>query len=91
MAGILCKISEENQEKNKYKYIDFKFAIIIAGFKSNQSQHSFFYDTTEKTCKPTLHIIGKEDKVIPCDMASKLLEYFESPKVTYLNPYMPKI
>lgn len=26
-------------------------------------------------------MIGKEDKVIPFDMASKLVDYFESPRV----------
>ncbi len=84
LAGMLCKISNENPEEKKYKFISFKFAIIIAGFKSNQCQHSVFYDLNKKINIPSCHIIGKEDKVIPCEMASKLVEYFKSPKVTNL-------
>ena len=79
----MCKISNESTEEKKHQCINFKFAIIVAGFKSNQSQHSIFYDLNKKINKPTCHIIGKEDKVIPCEMASKLLEYFESPNVKF--------
>ena len=76
---MLCRISSD--ENSKYKNIKFKFGIIIAGFRSNQSQHDIYYDLNNKIQKPTIHIFGKEDKVIPFDMAAKLTDYFDSPKV----------
>jgi len=72
-------------EDQKYKFINFKFAIIIAGFKSNQMNHNIYYDLNNKIKLSSLHLIGKEDKVIPEEMATKLTHYFESPQVFFHN------
>ncbi|CAF0742973.1 unnamed protein product [Brachionus calyciflorus] len=81
LGSVLCKISKLNQtdEINKFKNIKFNFAILVAGFKSGQTQHDFYYE--QKIDFPTLHIIGETDKVIPKDMSEKLLNYFVEPKV----------
>ena len=53
---------------------EFKFAILVAGFKSRSSGHSVFY-STPVTC-PTLHVFGDTDRVIPKGIESvvKLLD-----------------
>lgn len=81
LASILCKIAM-NQE-NIYEFIRFKFAIIAAGFKSNQTQHNCFYDLNIKISLPTLHLIGNGDKVIPSDLSNNLTNYFLDPKILY--------
>jgi predicted esterase len=86
LAGILCKIAETNKETatnghNKYKSIKFKFAIIIAGFKSGQSGHDCYYDLSNKIPMPTMQIFGETDKVIPFEMSEELSKYFDEPLV----------
>ncbi len=81
LASILCAIANNDIESEKTKYIKFKFGIIIAGFKSRQSQHDIFYDLNKKIDLPTLHVFGDGDKVIPSEMASDLCNYFLNPKI----------
>ncbi|XP_049785816.1 esterase GA18864 isoform X2 [Schistocerca cancellata] len=55
----------------------FKFAILIAGFRSLCSPH---YKNYLKTVKiPTLHVYGETDQIIPKEMSEELTSY-------YLNP-----
>jgi pimeloyl-ACP methyl ester carboxylesterase len=84
LGGILCSINSTNSQN--FKNIRFKFAILICGFKSNQSQHDHFYKNSEtgedlKIQTPSLHIIGEEDKVIPKEAALNLTNYFVEPIV----------
>ena len=41
----------------------FRFAILVACFKSNSLQHSSVY--SERITIPTLHVFGDTDQVIP--------------------------
>jgi len=43
--------------------LQFKFAILVAGFKSRSTSHGVYYSTQIKF--PTLHVFGDTDKVIP--------------------------
>ena len=43
--------------------ISFKFAIMVAGFRSRSTQHDMFYENLIKC--PTLHVYGETDQVIP--------------------------
>ena len=43
--------------------INFKFAIMVAGFRSRSTQHDMFYENRIK-CS-TLHVYGETDQVIP--------------------------
>lgn len=80
LGSILCYISKINEtSQHKFKNIQFKFAILVAGFKSGQSQHNFYYD--KKIQMPSLHIMGETDRVIPKEMSTSLLDYFFEPKV----------
>jgi len=81
LSSILCKIAMD--QNNKYEFIRFKFAIIVAGFKSNQMQHKIFYDLNNKINLPTMHLIGNGDKVIPQDLSTNLTSYFLDPKTFY--------
>ena len=81
LAAILSKISLDAQ--NTYEFIRFEFAIVVAGFKSNQRPHEIFYDSSNKIRMPSLHLIGNGDKVIPRDMATHLTSYFLDPEVFY--------
>ncbi len=68
-VSLLCTL-RANPENN----IDFKFAIMIAGFKSLVSFHVPMY-TSPIDC-PSLHIIGSTDGIIPTEASEELLKTF---------------
>ena len=57
--------------------LDFKFAILVAGFKSRSLGHSVYYNAPI-TC-PTLHVFGDTDRVIPKGMLSLVKTLDPSP------------
>lgn len=74
LLSILCALREQG-------CFEFKFAILVAGFKSRSSGHSVFY-STPITC-PTLHVFGDTDRVIPKENSEELLQHFSN--ATILN------
>ncbi|XP_028413443.1 esterase OVCA2-like [Dendronephthya gigantea] len=78
LTSLLCAMNEE-----KGSIINFKFAIMVAGFTSKSTQHDVFYENLIKC--PTLHVYGETDQVIPKENSVKLVEYFDNP-VTHCHP-----
>nr|CAB3264605.1 esterase OVCA2 [Phallusia mammillata] len=75
LLGIICCLKEKGDER----FQNFKFAILVAGYKSRQTEHGGMY--VERISTPTLHVIGDTDQVIPRDMSDDLLTIFENPQV----------
>ena len=48
--------------------IPFRFVILVAPFPSGQHQHQSFYEDLQIDL-PTLHVIGTNDRVIPCEIS----------------------
>ncbi len=63
--------------------LDFKFAMVVAPFKSRSSRHSYLYDEKllGKIEIPTLIVIGDTDQVIELSMSNELLPYFKNATV----------
>lgn len=74
LLSVLCALREQG-------CLDFKFAILVAGFKSRSLGHSVYYNAPI-TC-PTLHVFGDTDRVIPKENSEELLQYFTN--ATILN------
>lgn len=75
-ALILCLQSLGRLTSN------FKFGVLIAGFKSRSSFHDALY--TDGLVKvPTLHIVGETDAVIPKPQAMEIVPFFTSPRVVF--------
>jgi predicted esterase len=54
----------------------FRFVFLIAGFRSGQEQHQSLYRNLHIDL-PSLHVIGTDDRIIPCHMSEHLAnEYF---------------
>lgn len=84
LTAMLCRLLTDDSlgvYKQKYDAIKFRFAILVAGFKSGQTQHAKFFSKETKCFLPTMHVIGDTDKVIPCDLSTELLDCFENPSV----------
>jgi len=80
LGAHLCLLQKQGKLK-----MDFKFAILVAGFPSRSSAHQADWQALKvaggKVTIPTLHMMGETDKVIEKEMSEELLPYFESPHV----------
>ncbi|XP_013985108.1 esterase OVCA2 isoform X1 [Salmo salar] len=77
LVAVLCSIQEQNLEPQ----FQFRFAILVAGFRSACSEHQRFYGGPASLAIPSLHIFGQEDQVIPDRMSRELLPLFQEPLV----------
>ena len=60
MVSIICTLQQRQCLDLPFK---FKFAVIMAGFKSSLTPHQQYF--TDQILLPSLHVFGKSDKVIP--------------------------
>lgn len=73
-VSLLCVL--RNDPKNK---LDFKFAILISGFKSMLAPHEGMY-SAPIDCS-SFHVIGATDAVIPSQSSEELVSVFVNPAV----------
>ncbi|KAL6473311.1 hypothetical protein MHYP_G00194990 [Metynnis hypsauchen] len=71
LVAMVCALQEQQLEPA----FNFRFAILVAGFRSACAQHQHFYEDLHITL-PSLHVFGHEDKVIPERMSRDLLPLF---------------
>lgn len=81
MAAVLSNLSTDTKKSGIIPDVEFKFAIIAATSKSVQIELDKYYDSTRKIDIPTLHIIGKADKLVDYNKALEMTDYFKNPKV----------
>ncbi|XP_043105980.1 esterase OVCA2 [Puntigrus tetrazona] len=72
LVAMLCALQEQKLEAA----FNFRFAILVAGFRSACSQHQRFYEGPAITI-PSLHVFGQDDRVIPEEMSRDLLPAFD--------------
>jgi fermentation-respiration switch protein FrsA (DUF1100 family) len=59
--------------------IDFDFALMVGGFKNDAPQHAALY--RDRFTLPSLHVIGRTDRVIPPHQSQALADQFDAPVV----------
>uniref|UniRef100_H3DFG2 Esterase OVCA2 n=1 Tax=Tetraodon nigroviridis TaxID=99883 RepID=H3DFG2_TETNG len=75
LVAMLCSLQERGLEPD----FRFRFAVLVAGFRSACQEHQEFYRVPLQM--PSLHVFGLEDRVIPDSMSRDLLPTFEEPVV----------
>ncbi|KAM4620108.1 esterase OVCA2 isoform 2-T2 [Polymixia lowei] len=75
LVAMLCSLQEQNLEPE----FKFRFAVLVAGFRSACEEHQTFYNAP--LLIPSLHVFGLEDRVIPDKMSRDLLPTFQDPQV----------
>lgn len=73
-VAMLCSLQEQKLEPE----LNFRFAILVAGFPSACTEHNRFYSAPIQI--PSLHVFGQEDRVIPDNMSVELLPSFQDPQ-----------
>ncbi|KAI1904442.1 hypothetical protein AGOR_G00005690 [Albula goreensis] len=76
LVAMVCALQEHNVPSD----FQFRFAILVAGFRSACAQHEKFYTGTTLTI-PSLHVFGQKDNVISDSLSRELLPRFENPMV----------
>lgn len=76
LVAMLCSLQEQKLDPT----FDFRFAILVAGFRSACAQHQYFYKDVNITV-PSLHVFGQHDKVIQEQMSRDLLPLFPGAQV----------
>ncbi|XP_016394594.1 ovarian cancer-associated gene 2 protein homolog [Sinocyclocheilus rhinocerous] len=76
LVAMLCAL----QEQKLQPAFNFRFAILVAGFRSVCSQHRRVYEVPAITI-PSLHVFGQEDRVIPEEMSRDLLPAFDGAQI----------
>lgn len=74
-VAMLCSLQQRQLEPD----FSFRFAILVAGFRSACEEHEVFYSIPLQI--PSLHVFGMEDRVIPDHMSRELLPSFLEPTV----------
>uniref|UniRef100_A0A1I8A3C7 FSH1 domain-containing protein n=1 Tax=Steinernema glaseri TaxID=37863 RepID=A0A1I8A3C7_9BILA len=78
MAHLLAAAYRSNSETPNEQGL-FKFAIIVAGFKSLSTVHDTYNAVTIRGL-PTLHIYGTSDEIVHASRSEKLVEAFVDPE-----------
>ncbi|KAK2828253.1 hypothetical protein Q5P01_019287 [Channa striata] len=74
-VAMLCSLQQQQLEPE----FNFRFAILVAGFRSACKEHQKFYSAPLQI--PSLHVFGLEDRVIPDNMSRELLPSFQDAQV----------
>ncbi|CAL8266036.1 unnamed protein product [Merluccius merluccius] len=75
LVAMLCSLHRRRSEP----HLAFRFAILVAGFRSACEGHQGFYDSPLSI--PSLHVFGLDDRVISDTMSRELLPTFLDPQV----------
>ncbi|KAI5620003.1 esterase OVCA2 [Silurus asotus] len=76
LVAMLCSLQGQKLEAT----FNFRFAILVAGFRSACAQHQYLYKGVN-VMVPSLHVFGQDDKVIPEQMSQDLLPLFQGAHV----------
>uniref|UniRef100_A0A8C3T7G6 Esterase OVCA2 n=2 Tax=Chelydra serpentina TaxID=8475 RepID=A0A8C3T7G6_CHESE len=74
LVAIVCALKQRGDPR-----FPFRFAVVIAGFKSRAAAHRSYY--REPIAVPTLHVLGDTDRVIPPGLSRELASHFVDPAV----------
>ena len=65
-----------NKKREDLKYIDFKFVVIIASSQSSEEKLKKYFELNEKLKIPSLHVVGKADKLVDYEKSIQLANDF---------------
>lgn len=73
LLGLICCL----KSKNLFQ-AEFKFAILVSGFKSHCPAYSSYYDLKSPINIPSLHIWGDTDQIIVKERSEALFNLFDA-------------
>ncbi|MEZ0094878.1 hypothetical protein [Streptacidiphilus sp. EB129] len=81
LASLLVGLRSPAAETGGRKALDFAFAVMVGGFRSDSPKHARLYASRESYTLPSLHIMGRSDGIVPIADSRVLAGQFASPVV----------
>jgi pimeloyl-ACP methyl ester carboxylesterase len=79
LTSILVGLRASNGRAMPDKPLRFDFALMVGGFPVADPQLRKLYDDASSYQLPTLHLIGRSDRVVPPDISQRLASKFPHP------------
>jgi pimeloyl-ACP methyl ester carboxylesterase len=79
LTGLLVGLRSPNGVPTETQPLAFDFAILIGGFVSNDPAHAALYAAGESYALPTLHVIGRADRIVTSEASLSLAARFANP------------
>jgi predicted esterase len=81
LAGLLVGMRAPGGVQTQQHPFAFGFGILVGGFVSNDPAHASLYVARESFALPSLHVIGRADRIVPTDASRALAARFEAPLI----------
>jgi predicted esterase len=79
LTGLLVGLRSASGSPTAAQPLVFDFAIMVGGFVSNDPAHATLYEAPTSFALPSLHMIGRADRVVPSDASRALAARFKNP------------
>jgi pimeloyl-ACP methyl ester carboxylesterase len=81
LTSLLVGMRGPDGQVGERKPLDFAFAVMVGGFRSDSPRHAELYASRESYTLPSLHIMGRSDAIVPIADSRVLAGQFSSPAV----------
>jgi predicted esterase len=81
LTSLLVGLRAPNGQVSPDKPVSFDFAVMVGGFRSDSADHAHLYAARDSYTLPSLHIIGRADRIVPAQDSRILAAQFTSPTV----------
>jgi hypothetical protein len=79
LTGLLVGLRSPHGIPTAAQPLKFDFAILIGGFVSNDPDHAALYAAAESYALPSLHVIGRADRIVTSEASLSLAARFTNP------------
>jgi pimeloyl-ACP methyl ester carboxylesterase len=76
LAGLLVGLRAPDGLPGPEKPLAFGFAIMVGGFPASAPELARFYEDTPSYCLPSLHILGRSDRIVAPESSRRLAAHF---------------
>jgi fermentation-respiration switch protein FrsA (DUF1100 family) len=81
LAALLVGLRAPDGGATAKQPLRFDFAIVVSGFACNDRELARLYERSDAYDLPSLHVIGREDAVVPSGESRRLASRFRAPVV----------
>jgi serine hydrolase FSH1 len=81
LAALLVGLRATGASSSAEHPLHFSCALLVSGFTSNDPAHAPLYQSRASFALPSLHLIGRADRIVPPPVSLALAAHFDRPKV----------
>jgi hypothetical protein len=81
LVSLLVGMRSPDGKVTERHPLSFEFAMMVGGFRSDSAEHADLYAEEESYRIPSLHIMGRSDRIVPIEDSRVLAAQFAAPVV----------